>query len=451
MRTKLTRHKTAACLATALLLADLSGVTAPVVNAQQASVSISNPLHNEIKAPALKSAWTYGISEFNTAESSFMTNVIAVKEKLIVLDKKGKLAALHAKTGKKLWEYGSDMLPFLLHGNGTIYGINQKGTLSALNENGQRKWTASLKLSSVNSIQWIGDTVYVTAGLKFAAVDAATGKVKWTVSETDPTYSAGDPTMMQSGNVIIRSYLVQGALSAIQINAYDAKTGKKLWEHIRQNYPLTVKDGLVYSISDLYPNMEDPVDRKIEVAIFDLQTGEDKGKRVYRWTDRENNNGSISSGGTINSAFLDGNDFYIFEKGTLVKYDFWKYSKDQQPMKKWSQQYENRRPLYTVYDGKMFYQNYNTGGLVAIKLANGQEINYDLGDNPTVQADIFGKGVYIGQSDGVFRAFHLNTLEPVFTLDTGSRRFGPTIQSDGMLYIQSGGKLFAVKLPTVLK
>jgi outer membrane protein assembly factor BamB len=450
MTVKLTSHKTVACLAAALFLAEISGATAPVVNAQQASVSISNPFQDEIKSPVLKPAWTYGISEFDT-QSPFMTNVIAVKEKLIVLDKKGKLAALDAKTGKKLWEYGSDMLPILLNGNGTIYGINQKGTLSALNENGQKKWTASLKLSSIDSIQRVGGTVYVTADLKFAAVDAATGKVKWTVSETDPTYSAGDAAIMQSGNVIIRSYLVQGVLSAIQINAYDATTGQKLWEQFRQGFPLTVKDGLVYSISDPYPHMEDPVNRKIEVAVLNLQTGEYKGKRVYHWTDKENNNGSITSGGTINTAFLDGNDFYVFQKETLVKYDFWKYSNDEQPVKKWNQQYEDLGPLYTVYDGKMFYKNYNTGGLVAMKLANGQQINYDLGDNPTVQADIIGKGVYIGQSDGVFRAFDLNTLKPVFTLDAGSRRFGPTIQSDGMLYIQSGGKLFAVKLPAALK
>jgi hypothetical protein len=85
-----------------------------------------------------------------------------------------------------------------------------------------------------------------------------------------------------------------------------------------------------------------------------------------------------------------------------------------------------------------------------MKLSSGQFIHYD-GDNPTVQADVFGKGVYVGQSDGVFHGYDLMSLKPVFAVNTGSRSFGPTLKSGGMIFIQSGNRLLGVKLPASLK
>ncbi|MNW20381.1 hypothetical protein D3C71_2207620 [compost metagenome] len=68
-----------------------------------------------------------------------------------------------------------------------------------------------------------------------------------------------------------------------------------------------------------------------------------------------------------------------------------------------------------------------------------------------MQAAIFGKGVYVGQSDGLLHAYDLISSKPVFTVRTGSREFGPLLKTGGMLLVQSGGKLHGIKLPASLK
>lgn len=276
-----TRPMTAACVACTLLLSPLSTEGTSPASAEQASVSISNTYYNKIDAPVLKPAWMYSITGLGSDEREFGANAIAANGKIIVLDKDGKLTALHASTGKKLWNYGSGMAPLLTYSSGTIFGMNKNGTVIALSEKGQKKWSAALGYKDADHLQLAGNTLYVTAGLQFAALDAASGKIKWKASETDSMYSSGYPQVLQSEHVVIRSYIVQGALSAAQINAYDARTGKKLWEHFKQSFPLTVKDGLVYSEAGEYMFSDDPVNRKIEVSVFNLQTGESKGTRVY--------------------------------------------------------------------------------------------------------------------------------------------------------------------------
>lgn len=257
---------------------------------------------------------------------------------------------------------------------------------------------------------------------------------------------------METDGVVIRSYLSQGALTTAALAAYDSLTGKKLWDQTRQWWPLAVKDGLLYSITNTLMLDDNPVNRNVKVSVFNVRTGELKGERLYKWTDTENKDGVFTFGGVNGTAFLDGNDFYIFQGKKLVKYNFWNYSAEGKPVQTWtSMAKEKDYPLNQVHQQRMLYSNYDTGTLSALKLGNGQAVVLNNGENPVVQTDLFGNVVYSGQSDGLFHAYDMLTLKPIFTVNTGSRNFAPSLKTGGMLMIRTDNKLLAIKLPSSIK
>ncbi|MEJ3721194.1 PQQ-binding-like beta-propeller repeat protein [Paenibacillus polymyxa] len=429
----------------------ICGGFAEKASAEHSAVSMSNGAYSTvIQAPVIKPTWSLPVIPINRDQYSEQAVAVAVNGKVFAVDPNYRLVALDASSGRKLWQYGDQLTPILIHSNDLIYGMTQSGSIYAVTESGKKVWTTSLGFTKADHIHRIGSTVYITQSEQTAAVDAASGKLKWKISEEKDLYH-GLNKLMETDGVLIRNYDVQGSLTLEQINAYDAKTGKKLWDSFRTSFPLAVKDGIVYSVANTFMIDDDPVNHKVTIAQYDLKTGKSKGDRQYRWTEPENKDGVYRSGGVYGSAFLYGKDLYVFQGETLTSYDFWNYKPDSKPARKWAQNgYDQLIPLLSIHEGRMFYQDFSTSRLTAMKLASGQFIHYD-GDNPTVQADVFGKGVYVGQSDGVFHGYDLTSLKPVFTVNTGSRSFGPTLKSGGMIFIQSGNRLLGVKLPASLK
>lgn len=420
-------------------------------SAEQSAVSMSNASYSTtIQAPVIKPSWSFPVIPIDRNRYPGQAVAIAENGKVFAVDSNHRLVALEASSGRKLWQYGDQLTPVLTYNKGIIYGMTRSGSIYAVTEAGKKVWSTPLGFTEAYGIQRIGPTIYIMQSVQTAAIDAVSGKVKWKISEDKNSYS-GLGEIMETDGVLIRNYNVQGSLTFEQINAYDAKTGKKLWDSFRSSFPLAVKDGIVYSVANTFMIDDDPVNHKVTIAQYDLKTGKSKGDRQYRWTETENKDGTFQSGGIYGSAFLYGKDLYVFQGKILASYDFWNYKPDSKPARKWSQDsYEQLSSLSSIHEGRIFYQDFSTSRLTAMKLSSGQFIHYG-GDNPTVQADVFGKGVYVGQSDGVFHGYDLMTLKPVFTVNTGSRSFGPTLKSGGMIFIQSGNRIHAVKLPASLK
>jgi hypothetical protein len=184
----------------------------------------------------------------------------------------------------------------------------------------------------------------------------------------------------------------------------------------------------------------------VTIKAFNIKTGVVKEERVYTWTLSGQPPFAIAGG----SALLDGNDLYVFQDDKIVQYDFAKYVPDGKPVKKWYRPYSNAEVVGSIYKERMFFIDYATGELKGMKLANGQQIGW-RGDNPAAQTDIFGNGVYIGQTDGLFHGFNLQTTAAAFTVNTGSRNYGPTLKTGEMIVIQTEGRLISVKIPKSLK
>lgn len=451
MNHSLQKRITAVVVATSVLIPIVSSGPISVISAEKALVSTGSPYYSKIEAPTLKPVWSTPIAILQDNPTYQRVTAIAENGKVFALQRNNKLLTFNASTGQKLWEFGSGLAPLFTYSNGYIYGLTKGGSLYAVTEAGKQVWTAALSLPDASSIQRIGSTIYVTEATQLAAVDASSGKIKWKIADKSNNFT-GLVDLSEADGVIIRGYISQGAITTTGLVAYDAQTGNKLWDQTRQYSPLVVKDGLIYSIANTEMLNDDPVNREIKVSVISLKTGVLKGERLYKWTDTENKDGGFRSGGSYGSAFLDGDDFYVFQGRKFVKYDFWKYSAEGKPLKEWlSQSKEDAFPLNQVLQQRMLYANYNTGLITAHKLETGQAVTLNNGENPVVQTDIFGNVIYSGQSDGLFHAYDMLTLKPIFTVNTGSRDFLPSLKTGGMLMIHTDNKLLAIKLPSSIK
>lgn len=423
-----------------------------VISAEKAIISTSHSYYNKVEAKVLTPVWSAPLAILKEDRPSGQdVTALAENGKVFALQRNEKLVALNAATGKKLWEFGSELAPLFTYSNGSIYGLTKSGALYAVNEAGQKKWSAAISLPKATNIKQIGNTIYVLQDSQFVAVDAASGKIKWKATEKSNNFT-GLSDIMEVDGVIIRSFLSQGALTTAGLAAYDNKTGNKLWERTRQYWPLTVKDGLLYSIKSTLMLNDDSINRNVTVSVLNLKTGELKGERLYSWTDTENKDGVFRSGGNNGTAFLDGSDFYIFQGSKFVKYDFWNYSAEGKPIQSWASMVKEKDyPLNQVHQQRMLFSNYDTGTLSAIKLGNGQPVDLNKGDNPVVQTDLFGNVIYSGQSDGLFHAYDMMTAKPIFTVNTGSRNFAPSLKTGGMLMIRTDNRLLAIKLPASIQ
>ncbi|WP_212958070.1 outer membrane protein assembly factor BamB family protein [Paenibacillus albilobatus] len=438
MKTKL---KPARAGAVALLAAVLvGGISLPAAQAAAPVVSYNVPASPAIKAPIQKPLWTASFDK--------NTNSVVTDDGILFTFNGGKLVALNANNGKKLYTYGSRLRPDVAHQKGTVYGVTEAGQVYALQaKTGKRLWQTAAGVTDSGSPRVIGDTAYVTKGNAIIALDAATGKQCWKAIEEQSEFAGG--VSMEADGIVYASYMVQGALTSVQLDAFDKKTGKKLWKQFRQYPPLAVRNGLVYSLRDEYPFDDADPKRELNINVFDAKTGVEKETQTYSWSlgalppYTRDNNGSV---------ILNGNDLYIATDSAVMKYDITAYKKDAKPLQKWSVPNVGKSLIGSVHDNKIFFSKEASGAITGMKLANGQTFGFQT-DNQPVQTDIYGNGVYIAQSDGVLHGYNLQTAAPAFTVNTGSRQYGPTLLSGNTLIIQAKdtGKLIAVQVPKTLR
>jgi len=428
-------HVTA--LAAALLCCTVS---LPAAQASAPVVSYNVPASPSVKAPTQKPLWT---ASFDRNTDSVVTD-----DGILFTFNGGKLMALNVNTGKKRYTYGSRLRPDVAYQKGTVYGVTEAGQVFALQaKTGKRLWHTASGVTGSSAPVVIGDTAYVAKGNAIIALDAATGKQRWKAIEEQSEFAGG--VSMEADGIVYASYMIQGALTSVQLDAFDKKTGKKLWKQFRQNPPLAVRNGLVYSVRDEYPFDDADPKRELNINVFDAKTGVEKETQTYSWSlgtwppYTRDNNGSV---------ILNGNDLYIATDSAVMKYDITTYKKDAKPLQKWSVPNVGKSLIGSVHDNKIFFSKEASGSITGMKLANGQTFGFQT-DNQPVQTDIYGNGAYIGQSDGVLHGYNLQTAAPSFTVNTGSRQYGPTLLSGNTLIIQAKdtGKLIAVQVPKALR
>ncbi|WP_219834530.1 PQQ-binding-like beta-propeller repeat protein [Paenibacillus sp. R14(2021)] len=432
-------------LTATILASGLPGTAA--VHAEKPVLNSSTPMYNAVSAPAIKPLWSLPLATFDPYGTT-VTAALAEQGRVFALITGGQLAAYDGASGRKLWKFGADLKPVLVYDQGIVYGLTKEGAVFALSAGGGKKWISVIHADKADNIRPVGDTVYVTQNLTLFALDRATGKLRWKTTETDGSYEAGFSDVREEDGVVLRGYTVQGALSSSQINAYDKSTGKQLWKSFRQQLPLAVKGGLLYSVMDQFMiGDNDPVNKSLHIAVMNLRTGALKGERIYQWTTQPEVPGQYRFGGPNGSAFLSGDDLYVYQDQAVAKYDFTAYSPASKPVQRWSApNARDYQPLYRLHGGRLLYQNVHNYSMAVLKTVNGQISGFPQGIQ-AVQTDLYGNGLFVARADGTLDAYNFATFQPVFSVKTATRDFESTLKSGNMIYIRTGGKLLAVKLP----
>jgi len=392
------------------------------------------------QVPELKSAWTFSVDRNENWHS--ITTAQAVGNQVFALKDK-KLVAIDASTGKKQWTYGQNLISTIKVHQGVVYGVAQSGQIYAVNASqGKAKWTA--KYTEVVGVIPQGDRVYVLHHeRKIDALSASTGKLLWSTEEPEANYVQN---VMEADGVLLATFTVQGALTTIQLDAFDLKTGKKKWGQSRQDMPILVKNGMAYSKTDEL-NMDDGVpDRELTILGLDLQTGKARETRTYSYKMAGQPPYSPGSGRIL----LDGNNLYMAQGQRIAQYDFSSEAGASKPVKTWSVMFPDANFLGAMHQGKFLFQDRNTQEIKGIKMANSQEMAW-MGDNPAAQIEIFGKVMYRAQTDGVMYGLDVDTAKALFKIRTNAHFYGPTLKTGQMIIVQAEDRLIGVRLPASVK
>ncbi|WP_339261069.1 PQQ-binding-like beta-propeller repeat protein [Paenibacillus sp. FSL R5-0749] len=439
-----------------LMVHGVIGVLPSQAHAEASDVSIRNWYsYQRITVPELKPTWTANVDNYLNMNETYIGASAIAEEGKVFTFAGSKLVALDATTGKRLWTYGKDLTPYITYQSGVLYGLTSDHKPYALNaKTGKAKWQ-SVTSTWIDTVQRTEvlvptmDTLYVIKGSTTFALDIKSGKLRWSADE--PLGEGhGTEYLEEANGVVLRTFFVQGALTSTQLNAYDKKTGKKLWGHFGQGEALQIKDGLVYS-ADYYSPMlgdddESSPERKWKVNAYNLKTGVLKGSQEYTWKipgdpPYENGYGGI---------FTNKDKLYILQGDKIAEYSLTSTKSEPTPLRTFRSPYGENMVWVGITQERLIFRNANTGELTGIKLANGQEVQWH-GDAPVAQIDVYGKGMYRAQRNGTLLALNMMTGQPAFRVSTGGDLHNTTLKTNGMIIIQAEGKLLGVKLLASLK
>lgn len=463
-----TKHYTSVTHKTRKLKPVIAGLTAGVLMLQCAVVALPSQVYAEqadisarnwyvgqnLHLPELKPAWTAKVDNYLNMNESFIASNAVAEDGKIFTFRDSKLIALDAKTGKVLWTYGSKLTPTIAYLDGVLYGLSGSHKPYALNaKTGKVKWQSDITVSSdtdpyTKAVIPTPNTLYVIYGSQTYALNMKSGKLQWKANESAGEGN-GTEYLVESGGVVLRSFMVQGALTSIQLNAYDQKTGKKLWGKFGQGEAIQIKNGLVYSVDYHSPMLEDdessPV-RKWTINVYNLKTGALKGSQEYSW----NLSGQAPYANGRGGIMASEGKLYMEQDGKIVEYALDQYKSGDAPLRTFLKPYGENLEMLGVAQQRLIFRNPAYGELTGIKLANGQNVSWN-GDAPVSQIDIYGKGMYRAQRNGTMLAINMVTGQPVFRVKTGGDMYNQTLKTGDMIIIQSEGKIAGVRLPASLK
>lgn len=424
--------------------------------AEKADISIYNwNSYSNLTVPERKPSWTVKVDSYTDQNESYQGHQAVAEDGKVFAFSNRKLVALDAATGKQLWTYGKALTPIIVYDNGVLYGLTSSHKPYAVNaKTGKAVWQSGTStwvdtLERTEALIPTADTLYVIKGSTTYAFDRKTGKLRW---KADEALAEGNGTayLQESDGVVLRTFFVQGALTSVQLNAYDKKTGKKLWSEFGQGEALQIKNGLVYSVDYYTPLLQDyesDPDRKVQVNAFNLKTGTRKGSMDFTWKmsgdpPYEHGQGSV---------LADNGKIYIEQAGKIAEYDLNTYKNGDAPTRTFQPPGGVSGELVAVVQDRLIYRDSVTDSeLKGVKLVNGSAVQWN-GDAPVSQVSIYGKGIYRAQRNGTLLGINMLTSQPVFRVKTGADLHEATLKTGSMIIIQAEGKLTGVKLPASLK
>lgn len=203
---------------------------------------------NSGKVYALQQATGHKVWEAKT-QGAILGSPVLVNGVLYVGSADGKLYAFNPTNGSKLWEYqtGGAILAQPLVADGKVFCGSSDYNFYALQaETGKLLWKFATGSTIMSSAAYGSDTVFFGSwDQKFYAVDTQTGLEKWRQEIGSQVYYAP-----AASNPLFYQQKVFISTPGGKVYAYDAATGKQLWEVSASSglsSPIMYNDALVYS------------------------------------------------------------------------------------------------------------------------------------------------------------------------------------------------------------
>ncbi|WP_042195966.1 PQQ-binding-like beta-propeller repeat protein [Paenibacillus camerounensis] len=411
-----------------------------------AESAVSDPHHSYIynnftgsqaEPPAAVTVWSSAM-DVQADETAIGRGSAVTGGGKVYFIQQGQLLALNAQTGKRIWKYGAKLSAPLLYENGVIYASSQTGTIYAVTAaTGKNQWSSSAP--SKNPRQLLVDQGQLFAvNSDVQAYNLQTGKLQWKDNYTEPLWQA----VQVQGELVLAEDTVSGAYSYDVLRAFDRKTGKQLWEADNYSMPVAADQGTLISqrTSNLLQMVALPT-----FDTLDARTGKVLGTAEYN-PENINPDEALSSSG---QAWISGNQLYINRGNTVYS-----YPADADPAKAAKTTYSaaggGKDLMYAAgpYDGRILFSDGET--VYGVKTANRQGVSY-YGGASIARFDLLGHGMYIAKADGQLVAVNLLTGAQVLQLKTTGKAFGPTLLENGMILVQSKGKITAIKEPAALR
>lgn len=399
--------------------------------------------------PAVKVVWstTMDVPVLENVPSDYLMGkgVVAVGDGKVFMLQKGQLLAINVQSGKVMWKYGSKLKTPLLYQDGVAYVTSEAGTIYAVNAiTGRNKWSSSAKNKGVSQLVIDKDQLFAANG-DIQVFNLKDGKLQWRDNFNEMLF---EPFVIE-GNLVLAQNSVSGAYTYNVLHAFDRTTGKELWNSASHSLPLAAEGGKL--ISQREANLMDLLPLTT-IDHLDVKTGKLVKTVEYNPSNIDLRNldtdsGILSSGA---KAWVINDRIYIPGEKGVYSYPV---NADPATVIRDNYSYESIgvKLSYAAgpYDGRILFSNNQS--IYGVKTSNKSVVQYGGISNPIARFDLLGHGMYVAQTDGKLVAIDLITAKPIVQLKTSDRVFGPTLLENGMILVQSKGKLTAFKEPQALK
>ena len=219
------------------------------------------------------------VADGDDFEGPYIPSPVVAEEAVFALDGTGHISAQAVKDiDHQNWR--SDALvtkdedPLigggLAYADGTLYAVNQKGSVRALNaKTGALRWKQELKLPVRSAPRVNGDMLFLlTADNQLLALSTATGELRWNHQGIGEVSN-----MLQDAQPAVRDGLVLVPYSSGEFVALDAASGNQLWSETLQNYKPGADTTLATAASPLMAQGLSIVAANDTLAALDTETG----------------------------------------------------------------------------------------------------------------------------------------------------------------------------------
>lgn len=393
--------------------------------------------------PLVKPQWTYEM-DGPVGDYDMSDGLAATGEGKVFYITNGQMIAVNSATGKRLWKYGGKLKGPILYKDGRVYVSTDTGYIHAVNAaSGKKIWANTVANPYIKDMIVEGDQLIIL-NMTIQAFSLKDGKKQWSSGGYNEILM-GEEIRIVDDMILTENWENGGIFSHSVLLAFNRKTGKLAWNMYDHRFPIDAKNGTI--LSQLIRTEGD------KNALTTLDTIELKTGKIIKTVKFNplNVDPDDENYGNSGIAWMKDGIVYINIGSSVYSYlengDGAKASKKSEV----PQQFFGGMPYAAgPHDGKMIFTDGRE--ITGVKLVNNGSVSYGKElSGPIARFDLIGHGMYVAGIDGTMLAINLATTKSISRFQTGGRAFGPTLEENGMIIVQTKGKLLAFKEPKGLK